>query len=205
MLKIAITGGIACGKSEVGKIIESMNISVLDTDLVCNNLLQTDFNIIEQITSHFGVDNIVTSMGSINKIKLAQIVFSNPKELQFLNNLIHPRCYEIVNEWINCHDSRIKFAEFRKKELVKHIVVVQIPLLFETKQEKNWDKIICISTNKDEQSKRIIKKFGVDGLKRLNSQIPIEEKKKLSHYVIENNGTLDQLKEQVNKIFEPLK
>ena len=83
-------------------------------------------------------------------------------------------------------------------------MVVQIPLVFETHQDKKWDKIICIACSKEKQIERLTKRFGPDGIKRLNSQMPLEEKMKLSHHVIMNNGTLDELKEEVKKIFDPL-
>jgi dephospho-CoA kinase len=199
MKKICITGGIACGKSEVGKMIESYGFPVLDTDVVAHRILESDLMLTRVLFSEFGKRIIDQKNGSINRKELSKIVFENKKSLDLLNGLIHPKILCYTHLWTNLME------KIYPKQLFCFCI---IPLVFETKDQDKWDRIICVYSNKSIQKSRI-KMRGLNDeeiAQRINSQIDIEEKVKNSHLIIENNnGTIEDLDKKVIDVINILK
>ena len=184
-LVLCITGGIACGKSELGRILNGMGFLVCDADREAHALMKKGTPVYRQVVEYFG-EGILSDDGEIARPILGEIVFKNPADREALNRLVHPAVQKTLENWI---------AEKRKQ---KKDCAVLVPLLFESGMEKlDWDAIICVSSSEKMVSKRLEKR-GLDpteiGL-RVGSQMPLAEKEQRSNYVICNDGTLGELKE----------
>ncbi len=189
-----VTGGIACGKSEVGRILKKMGFVVCDADRIAHDLMKKGHPVYQQIIDHFGTC-ILSEDGEISRPILGGIVFRNPAELAVLNKLVHPLVRKNIERWI---------TESRQK---KRSAAALIPLLFESGMNTlEWDAIICVSSRKELIAKRL-KKRGLkcsEAESRVESQLSLLEKEQRSDYVISNCGTLAELEEfmqeMVNRI-----
>lgn len=189
--KIAITGGIASGKSTVCRVFQEHGAYIVDSDALTHDLLSKN-DIIKKIITIFGSE--VLENKKINKKKLANIAFDNPKKLKLLENLIHPYVFEEID----------KQYEKAKKENKYKFFVVEIPLLFETHKEKEFDYIITIETEEKKAKDRMILSLE-DYKKRKKRLLSINEKIKQSDFVIHNTKDIDYLEQEVEKIILKLK
>lgn len=191
---LGITGGLACGKSEVGRILGKMGFSVCDADHVAHDLMKKGSRVYSQIVEHFG-DQILSANHEISRPLLGEIVFNNPTELNALNRLIHPGVRETLERWASgIRDQNINAA-------------MLVPLLFESGMETvECDAIICVSSSEQQVLCRLKKRGlnGTDARLRMDAQMALEEKEEQSDYVVLNTGTLAELeqftRETVNRI-----
>jgi dephospho-CoA kinase len=184
LIKIAVTGGIATGKTTACRYFEKLGAYVVDSDKVSSKLI-TKLEIRKKLVKLLGKD--ILEKGKINKEKIAFKVFKNKKKLKELENLLHPLVLKEIEKEV-------------KKAIKTHkIFIVEMPLLFELKQEKFYDFVIVVTAKKDICKKRFLKKnFEV----RIKKQMPIKEKIKKADFVIKNNSNFVNLKKQVNHFFE---
>ena len=193
MIRVAIVGNIASGKSQVENILLDLGYKVADTDKINHEILNTDIETINEIKNTFSNDDILEN-NTISREKLGKIVFSNKEKKEQLESILHKRIYE-------------KVEEFFKENKNEKVVFVSIPLLFETKQEKTFDKIIFISADKETRLKRLIERNNYTkeyALTRINSQMDEEEKIKKSDFVINNNSDLNDLEQSVKNVLNTL-
>ena len=193
MIRVAIVGNIASGKSQVEKILLDLGYKVADTDKINHEILNTDTETINEIKNTFSNDDILEN-NTISREKLGKIVFSNKEKKEKLERILHKRIYKKVEEFFN-------------KNANEKVVFVSIPLLFETKQEKTFDKIIFISADKETRLKRLIERNNYTreyALTRINSQMDEEEKLKKSDYVIYNNSGLNELETSIKDVLSNL-
>lgn len=186
MIKIAITGNIATGKSAVEKILRDKGFKVLDTDKVTHEL-QERADVTEIISKNF---NNVLKDGKISRKKLGDIIFNDKKAKKTLENIMHPMIKEEIGRFFQQNGS-------------EKIAFVSIPLLFETGFEKFFDKVLIVVTESKIQLERLMKRNNLtkeDAIKRINSQMPQKEKISHSDYIVRNNGTIDELKSELSKI-----
>ena len=178
MLKIAITGNIASGKSTVEKIIEENGYKVYDTDKIAHKTLENS-------------EEVKEAFGTVDRKEIAKIVFSNPEKLKLLESIIHPKVRE---EILKIFDSEEK------------LVFISVPQLFESGFNTLFDKIIYVTANKNLRKERLIKRNSLtpeEAQKRIDAQ---EETGKLekSDFVIKNNSDFENLKTQVEDILSIL-
>ena len=193
MIRVAIVGNIASGKSQVENILLNLGYKVADTDKINHEILNTDTETINEIKNTFSNDDILEN-NTISREKLGKIVFSNKEKKEKLERILHKRIYKKVEEFFN-------------KNANEKVVFVSIPLLFETKQEKTFDKIIFISADKETRLKRLIERNNYKkeyALTRINSQMDEEEKIKKSDFVINNNSDLKDLEQSVKNVLNTL-
>jgi dephospho-CoA kinase len=195
MIKVGLTGSIGTGKSTVAKIFEKLGAYVIDADKVVHQLFENE-DVKEEIVSTFG-KSILDNQGKIDKKKLAQIIFTDKEKKKKLENILHPKVRQKIQEFIEDVYKKDKNA----------VVVAEIPLLIETGMYKNYDKVLVVYAPKDLQLKRLLEKgFSEDEAKRrINSQMDIEEKLKYADIIIENTSSLKELEEKVKDIYENLK
>lgn len=193
MKKIAITGNIASGKSQVEKILEDLNYVVLDTDKINNDLLLNDEETNKEIISAFK-DYDISDNKSISKEKLANIIFNNKQEKEKLENILHKKILEKINL-------------YAKENENKDFLFISIPLLFEANWAKYFDKILFISAKEEIRLKRLMERNSLTkeaALLRINAQEKEENKIAKSDYVIYNNSDLATLKLQTNEFLSKL-
>ncbi len=194
MIKTAISGNIASGKSQVEKVLRSKGFKVIDTDKVNHFILASDISAIKEIKEAFKDDDVLDEQGFISREKLGKIIFSAGSKKLKLENILHKRIFAKVNEF---------FEENAKED----IVFVSVPLLFETGQESMFDKIIFISADEDVRLKRLMQRNNYsqsDAKVRILSQQSEEEKIKKSDYIIYNNSDFLSLNRQIAEILKKL-
>ena len=183
MKRIAICGNIASGKSSVQKILEEKGYKVLDTDEVSKKLLT-----VKNKPLYDGFKNYdVFEDGEFSRLKVAQLIFSDEDARLKIASIMHPQVAEEIK----------KFFEQNKSD---DLLFVGIPLLFEAKMQSLFDKIVFVYTDDEIRLERLLKRnnYTIEHAKsRINSQMPQDDKVKLSDYVINNNGDINNLKNSV--------
>ena len=194
MIHIAVTGGIACGKSLVGDYLKDSGFAVADTDKIAHQVLEDGSAGARDVINVFGRDILKSNSDDIDRKKLSDIVFSDADKLALLEKIVHPKVAELVEEFLKFHDSVGKNS------------VVMVPLLFEAGFERGWDYIICISSFLEVQLDRLEKrKIGREmGLKIIKSQLDDYSKRRKSDYVVLNNGTKKTLKKQIDIVLNDI-
>ena len=193
-LILGVTGGIACGKSEVGRILEKMGFNVCDADHVAHELMKKGTPVFLQVVDHFGT-RILMENGEISRPALGQIVFDASSELTELNRMVHPAVRDALNKLI---------SENRRNE--KNTAVL-IPLLFESGMETlDWDFILCVSSSEELMLQRLEKRglSRAEAECRVRTQMPLKEKETKAGFTIPNTGTLEELEQQTHETINRL-
>jgi len=188
---VAITGGIASGKSITSKWFERQKFSVFYADKIGHELLEDKYlnNIIEEI---FGKE--VITNGSVDREKLGEIIFNSAEKRKQLNELLHPEILKKMQQIIDASS--------------KEILIFEIPLLFENGLQKAFDLTINISTRNEVRIKRILERDRITekaAQKRINTQMSELDKKKLANIDITNEKDIDELYLQLNKLLKYIK
>lgn len=193
MMEIGLTGGIASGKSTVSKMIQDIGIPVIDADVYAHEVVEPGEEAYEKIVTHFG-ESILHGDGTVDRKKLGAIIFNDEKERDVLNGIVHPA----VREKMNARKAACR-------EEGREAVVLDIPLLFESRLTQSVDKILLVYVNEDVQLKRLIERDGStkqEALSRIRSQIPLDQKRQHADAVIDNNRTTEDTKKQLMAIFQ---
>ncbi|WP_456393027.1 dephospho-CoA kinase [Persephonella sp.] len=194
MLKVGLTGSIGTGKSTVARLLEREGAYVIDADRIVHDLLNRQ-DIREKIRSLFG--DVFREDGSVDRKKLAKIVFSDETKKKQLESIIHPEVFKEIEKF---------FSSIRKKD-PDAVAVAEVPLMIETGSYKNYDVVVVVYAPFELQLKRLLEK-GMDrdeAIRRIKSQMSPEEKVKYADFVIDNTGSLESLEKQVKKLYRKLK
>ena len=176
MKRIALTGGIACGKSLVARFLNELGVETIDADDVVHELLPDP----------------------VERRRIAAEVFADPEKRRILEARLHPLVKEKIAEFLSPRPPLISTS----------IRLAIIPLLFETHWDVNYDIICCVSSSRKNQIDRMLTTRGYsleEAEARLAAQMPVETKAARSHYVINNNGSAEELKLEVEKFVSWLK
>jgi len=197
---IGITGGISSGKSEVCRIIKSEGFTVIDTDFISKNILNTSDYIKKLLIAKFGED-IYLDSGSINIQLLSKKVFSEDQQsnsnLEYLNSIVHPLVI----------DTMIEEIEQKASEGSK-LIFVESALIFEAELDEGFDYIVDVDTIEDIRVLRFIEKTGLtkqDFELRNKKQLSAQYKRENSDFVIENNKDFENLMQSTKLILEIIK
>ncbi len=193
-MKIGLTGGIATGKSSVGNILQKKGATIIDADKIVHKLMEPEQKLWYDIINAFG-DGILLDNKQIDRKKLGEIIFKNQNKREKLNQITHPR---VIAEIKNKMD---------KLEDKNNIIVVEVPLLFETGIEDLFTEVWVVTTDKEIQIKRLKERDGLDlhaAKKRIGAQMPLNKKENLADRVIDNNGSEKELLDKINQLWQEI-
>ncbi|EJO5346453.1 dephospho-CoA kinase [Clostridium botulinum] len=192
MFKIGLTGGIGSGKSTISNIFESKGIKVVDADNISRQVLGLYPEILVKVKKQFG-EKFIDNNGNLKRKEFGSYIFKNKNKRLEYENIIMP-C--IIKETFK----RIKELE-ESKELM---CVLDAPTLIEQGLYKHMDINILVWVDKDTQINRVIRRDGLireEVINRINSQMPMEEKKKFVNYIVDNSKDIENTKGELDKIF----
>jgi len=197
MLMVGLTGGVASGKSVVSRILKEEGAYLIDADQIARELVQPRTSAWEELVKVFGKE-ILQKDGSIHRKQLAAKDFSDPKQRDLLNRTLHPRIKEEMGR-------RLKAIGQKDPEA---IVVIDAPLLVETGDHREMDKVIVVISTEAQQIARLREREGMDqeeARRIMASQIATEEKVKVADFVIRNEGSLEETEKRAREVFQELK
>jgi dephospho-CoA kinase len=191
-LRVGLTGGLASGKSFVGRTLEQLGAHLIRADELGHRALAPDGEAYEQVIREFGPE-ILESDGHIDRRRLAALVFGNPEQLARLNAIVHP-------------------AVHRLQQALEHqvhggIIVYEAAILIETGAYKDYDRIILVTCSERQQIERAMSRDGLtreEVQARLDRQLPLEAKRKLADYVIDTSGTKEDTVRQTRDVYHAL-
>ncbi len=205
MKKIILTGGIACGKTEASKIFASLSVPIIDADNIAHDLLKINTPAYHQVVAHFG-QSILLSNLEINRALLGQIIFSNPIEKIWLENLLHPLILNKINEEIK---------QLEQSSAIPAYCIIDIPLyaeivLSKTNKLKSGfkkiaDQVLVIDLDENTQKSRLIERYFKQNIEPdinkiaaiLAAQVSRSKRNKLADNIIINNQDLPHLQKNI--------
>ena len=193
---IGLTGGIASGKSTVASLFRAWGAFVADADEISRHALDPDTDCYEKTVAAFG-RGILHGDGTVDRRKVASIVFSDKKALNLLNGIIHPYVRRIIRA-----DSQTAYAESPNR-----MIVWDVPLLFETGYDEEVAKTVVVTARQSLRIERIVARDGptrAAALRRIRAQMPDREKVQRADLVIRNNGSLEELEKRTREVFDEL-
>ena len=193
--RIALTGGIATGKSYVRGRFEQLGVPTIDADALARDAVAPGTEGLAAVVKRFSV-GVLDPSGALDRRRVAQIVFPDPAARRDLEAIIHPFVRTQADAWFQSLDpARQPFA------------IADIPLLYETGTDTLYDVVIVTACAPDEQVRRIVERDHVseaEARQRLAAQLPIDEKVRRADYVIRTDGTHEETDRQVREIFNRL-
>ena len=191
-MKVGLTGGIGAGKSTVADLFSQKGGVVIRSDELARQVIEPQTPGFQQVLDRFGKE-FVNSEGYIDRAKLAQIVFQDDAALKDLENIIHPLVRSKTNEIIDQHTSET-------------IIVNEIPLLLEKKMESLFDFLVIVISSEKNRLERLAQRglTTEQATARMSKQVSDDERKAAADFLIVNDGNLDQLEADVEKIWQTL-
>jgi dephospho-CoA kinase len=205
LLKVGLTGGIASGKSAVGKMFAKLGAQVIQSDAVAHGLMQPGQPVYEEVLRHFGRE-ILNADGGINRPRLAEAAFgtstgTSPR-FKELNEIVHPAVIEHENQWM---------VEIGRRN-PNAIAMVEAALILEASAAGRFDKLVVVTCQPEQRVVRFARRLGIsedaaraEVSRRMAAQIPDEEKIEAADFVIDNSGSLDATERQVQPVFDALR
>ncbi|HJA24170.1 dephospho-CoA kinase [Limosilactobacillus coleohominis] len=184
---IGLTGGIATGKTTVSNYLKELGYSIIDADVIARQVVEPGTKGLRMITDTFG-EKVLTSDGLLDRQHLAQLVFTSSEQLQQLNRILQPIIRERIQEPISTSKDPV--------------VVIDVPLLYEQHYEDLCDVVMVVSAQPQQQLERLMNRnhLTMDEAKnRVASQMPLSSKERLADVVIDNNGSVEETRQQVKK------
>ena len=193
--RVALTGGIATGKSHVRARFEALGVPTIDSDVLAREAVAPGTSGLAAVVTRFG-EGVLHSDGTLDREALAKIVFADPDARKALEAIIHPEVRRAIDEWFAALDpDRYPYA------------IADIPLLYEVGRAPDFNAVIVAACDPDTQVRRVMKRdevSEVDARQRLAAQLPIDKKAGRANYVIRTDGTYEDTNRQVCDLFERL-
>jgi len=189
VMRVAITGGIACGKSLFSRALEQLGAELLDADDVVHRLEAPGGAAVPDLVRLFG-SSVLDEHGGIDRAVLAERVFSDPEARRQVNAVVHPLVRTVLRRWVEEPSDALRIAV--------------IPLLFEAGWTDGWDVIICLVSNEALQRERLMRFRGLtdeQARKRIAAQMPVAEKAARSHLVVHNDADAEALAREAKKVY----
>ena len=191
-MKVGLTGGIGAGKSTVADLFSKRGAVVIRSDELARQVIEPQTPGFKQVTSRFG-NEIVNDKGSIDRAKLAQVVFNDDVALKDLENIVHPLVRGRTNQLMS-------------EQTSETIIVNEIPLLLEKKMESLFDFLVIVISSEKNRLERLSQKGVLEeqAKARMAKQVNDQDRKAAADFLIVNDGNLDQLEADVQKIWQTL-
>jgi dephospho-CoA kinase len=200
VLKVGLTGGVACGKSTILAMFERRGAFTIRADEIAHELMRPGQPVYDKVVSAFG-EGILEADHTISRPRLAEIVFGNDRIAE-LNAIVHPEVVRYQNEWL-------EHCRWREQQA---IAIVEAALMIEAGAHKTLDKLIVVTCSDEERVRRFQLRTGLDDqaarqevARRMKNQLPESEKVKLADYVIDNSGNFEFAESQVGPIWGSLR
>lgn len=196
MKLVGLTGGIASGKSTVAKILQSLGAAIVNADDLAREVVEPGHEAWKEIVASFGAE-ILQSDQTLDRQKLRTLIFNQPHARKRLESIIHPRVRALAEERIRQYAA----AGYP-------VVIYEVPLLFEGNLQEWLRPVILVACDVETQTARLQKRdhlTAADAEKHIAAQMSLKDKRRLADYVIENNGSLEDLERQTRQILEELK
>jgi dephospho-CoA kinase len=197
VLRVGLTGGLASGKTFVGRALADLGCYLIEADKLGHQVMLPGAEAFDAILREFG-PAILDVEGRISRRKLSGIVWSNPERLEKLNSLVHPPVQQ---------REEIRMAEIARAD-PNAIVVVEAAILVETGRYKSFDRLIVVTCTAEQQMERALERGSYNKeeiLARLSRQLPLAEKLRVADYVIDTSGPKEATLEQVRKVYTALR
>lgn len=191
-----MTGGIGSGKTLAASIFRDLGARIIDADVLCRELVLPKKPAWKDIVEKFGPE-ILQEDTRLDRKKISSLVFSDPKKKQLLEGILHPRVFE---------EEQLRYRRILAGD-PKAIVIVDAAMLIESGNYKEMDKVIVLKCSEELQIKRAMQRSGLSRekvIERLNSQMSLEEKLTHADFIIENEGNLPELQNNVKAVFQSL-
>jgi len=192
MLLFGVTGGIGSGKTAVCNFLKEKKVPIIEADPLAKELSNHSPEIRRALVTEFG-ENVYLESGSLNKELLSQLVFSDAGTRERINQIIHPPVFKAILDRVN---------QFKKEN--QSLVGVEAALIYESKMERILNEVVVVTAAMEKRIDWIQSRDGFSQeeiLKRINSQMPLEEKIKHADYVIENDAALSDLAEKADELY----
>ena len=192
MLKVAVTGGIGTGKSVVLAELSACGAPVVDADALVHEALRRGAPAVGEIRARFG-PSIIGDAGDVDRARLGAIVFADAGARRDLEGILHPAVYRAIAAWMRD----------RERDGAA-VAVAEIPLLYETGHEGDFDCVVVTACDGDEQVRRTIGRSGMtegEARRRIAAQWPLEEKVRRADFVITTDGSLDETRRQARAVY----
>jgi dephospho-CoA kinase len=189
---VGLTGGIGSGKSEVSRVLRELGAPVIDADALTHQCQEPGQQVWREIWAHYGW-SIIGPDGQLLRRKLGQRIFRDTSEREYLNRLVHPAVRQMIQEHIN-----------RQRALGQPLVVLDIPLLLEGEWRDGVDEIWVVYSHPDQQLDRVVHRDQIgpeEAQRRIRAQMPLADKIHFADHVIDNQGSLSSLREQVKQLW----
>jgi dephospho-CoA kinase len=196
-LLLAVTGGIASGKSTVSNMLEEMGAPIVDFDVIARKVVEPGTSALKDIVEYFG-KQVLNEDGSLDRKRLSKIVFGDLEKRKKLEGFTHPRIHEAWVGEVNRIAERDPDA----------IIQVAVPLLIELNMQYMFHKVPVVYVPQEKQVERLMKRDGITEKEAediLNAQLPIDEKLGYADFVIYNDGTIEETRKQVDDLWKTLK
>lgn len=194
---VGVTGGMGAGKSTVSGMISDLGGQIIDADQICRSLVEPGKPAWKEIVECLGSEIVLTDE-TLDRKKIAQIIFNDAEKKKRLEEILHPKVFE---------EEQVEFAAISVKT-PSSIVVLDAALLIESGNYRKVDKVVVVASSQEQAIKRIVARgrFAEDDARqRISTQMPLEEKKAVADYILENNSSLECLKLKVEELYEKLK
>jgi dephospho-CoA kinase len=193
--RIALTGGIATGKSYIRQAFEKLGVPTSDADTRAREAVAPGSPGLRQVIERFGPE-ILNSSGALDRARLAAIVFADPAARRDLEQIVHPYVQDATDRWFeSLHPARHRFA------------IADIPLLYEVGRDRDFDAVIVAASRPETQLRRIVERDGIsedEARRRIAAQQPIDEKVRRADYVIWTDGSFEDTDRQIHGLFKRL-
>jgi dephospho-CoA kinase len=194
-MRIAVTGGLATGKSNVARMLEGLGAAKVDADEIVHEMFLPGTEVFKKLVERFGA-SILDSSSIIDRRKFAEIIFKDAEARRFVESIVHPHVRdEILRRMTAAADAG------------NAVVIVEVPLLFEVGWAGDFDAVIVTACSYENEVARCMKKFGIgeeDAKVRIASQMPLEKKVSMSDAVISTDGPHEETRREVEKLFHKL-